>query len=221
MRNRAPLLGLLVVVLLAALFWFLLWQPRNEDLEEVRQQTVALETQRSSLQNEIRRLREVEANQVEIRAALSRLEEFIPSGPAQSTVVRQFQLAADAAGVEIESVSFTPPVLVVDAPETGTPGTSLAQITVDMTIEGGYFQVVDFFRRIEVEVPRAVLLGRAAIAEGPDGFPGLTATWGGNLFAVVPTGSIGTGPAPAAPQDDDADADVDVDVEVEVEEEEA
>lgn len=224
MRNRVPLLGVLVVLLLGVAFWFLLYQPRNDDLEAVRQETATLETQRSSLQNEIARLREVEANQVEIRAALARLEEFIPSGPAQSTVVRQFQLAADASGVEISSVVFSTPSLVEEAPPTGTPGTSLARIPLTMNLEGGYFQIVDFLRRLEVEIPRAVLVGDFQAAEGEDGFPSLSGTWIGDLFAVVPTESVDEAPPPPDPDttdeaaDENADADVDVDVEDETNE---
>jgi Tfp pilus assembly protein PilO len=197
--NRAPLIGVLVAVLIAVLFWFLLYTPRNDDLEAVRAETATLETRRSSLQNEVARLREVQANEVQIRAALARLEEFVPSGTAQATAVRQFQLAADAAGVEILTLAFAEPAVVEEAPPTGTPGTSLARIAVNMTVEGGYFQVVDFFRRIEVETPRAVLMTNANVAEGDDGFPSLTTSWSGDLFAIVPTPAEGGG-APAAPQ---------------------
>lgn len=197
MRNRAPLLGVLVAMLLAAAFYFLLYSPKNDELAAVRAETAQLETQRSSLQNELAQLREVEANQVQIRAQLARLEEFIPSGTAQSTAVRQFQLAADASGVEMQTVSFGAPALVPEAPPTGQEGMALATIDVSMVVDGGYFQVVDFLRRLEVEVPRAILLASTAIAEGDDGFPELTTTWSGDLFAVVPAASAEA--APAAP----------------------
>jgi Tfp pilus assembly protein PilO len=207
MKSRAPLIGGLVAVLLAVGFYFLLWQPANEDLEAVRQETAQLETRRSSLENELARLREVEANQVEIRAALARLEEYIPTGTAQAAAVRQFQLAADAAGVEILSVAFGPIALVEEAPATGTPGTALARIPVNMTVEGGYFQAVDFFRRIEVEIPRAIYVGNVQAGEGEDGFPILATDWIGELYAVVPTSAIGAAPAPApaAPGDEGDD----------------
>jgi Tfp pilus assembly protein PilO len=198
MRNRAPLFGVLIAVLLAVAFYFLLYSPKNDELEAVRAETAQLETQRSSLQNELAALREVEANQVEIRAQLARLEEYIPSGPAQSTAVRQFQLSADAAGVEIQSVEFGVPTLVEDAPPTGQEGMALASITVTMGIEGGYFQVVDFLRRVEVDVPRALLMGNLGIDEPEGGFPALLTTWTGNLFAVVPAASVPEPPAEGA-----------------------
>lgn len=200
MTNRAPLFGVLGAVLLAVLFYFLLYSPRNADLELVRQETATLETQRVSLQGEVARLREVEANQVQVRSALARLEEFIPSGTAQSTAVRQLQLAADAAGVEIDSVTFAAPALIEGAPPTGVPETALAQIPITVSMSGGYFQVVDFMRRLEVETPRALLMGDMSNVEDEGGYPALSSTWTGNLFAVVPSASVPAEvPDPAAP----------------------
>lgn len=199
MTSRAPLIGALTAVLLAVAFYFLLYSPRNDDLAAVREETVALETQRASLVNEVAHLREIEGNQVQIRAALARLEEYIPTGTAQSTAVRQFQLVADASGVEIISVVFAPPVPVLDAPPTGSSDTVLASVPVTMTLDGGYFQAVDFFRRLEVETPRALLLSDLSLVEGEDEFPALTTTWNGLLFAVVPAPVLPLDPA-AAPE---------------------
>lgn len=200
MTRRAPIIGVLVALLLAVAFYFLLWSPRNDDLAVIRDETAQLETQRTSLRNELVRLREIEQNQVQFRAALAQLEEYIPSGPAQATVIRQFQLAADAAGVAITVVSFGDPAVIEQAPPTGEPETALATISVNMTIEGGYFQVVDFFRRLEIDVPRALLVDQFTMIEGEDEFPSLATTWVGQVFAIVPTPTTVAGaPAPDAP----------------------
>ena len=219
MRYRAPIIAVVVAVLLAVVFFFLLWSPQRDEIAEVRDETAQLESRRAQLQNELRRLQEIQEREVDFRAALARLEEYIPSGPAQSTVIRQFQLTADAAGVTIESVSFSAPTVVDEAPPTGTPETVLAQITVSMNVTGGYFQVVDFFRRLEVDVPRAVLPTTLSMGEGPDDFPVLSNTWSGLLFAIIPDPEVvGAEPTPEPDpedvEDDDADVEVDVDVEV-------
>jgi Tfp pilus assembly protein PilO len=196
MMARAPIIGALVAVLLAVAFWFLLYDPLREQQAELENETASLETQQQTLRNQISQLEEIQANEVEIRAALAQLEEYIPSGPAQPTAIRQLQQAADAAGVEILSVSFSPPTPMDMAPDTGEPGTVLASIPVTAVIEGGYFQAVDFYRRMEVDVPRALLIESLTLGEGGDGFPVLSSSWSGSLFAVVPSGAQPTAPEP-------------------------
>jgi len=194
--RRAPIIGLLLAILAGAAFYFLLYSPKSEEQAALEAETQQFQAQAQDLRNQIAQLRDIEARQVEIRAQLARLEEYIPTGIAQPSIVRQFQLQADAAGVAILSVTFGEPVAVVDAPTTGLPDTSLVQIPVTMVVDGGYFQAVDFFRRLEFEVTRAILVQNVNIAEAEDGFPLLSTTWGGQLFAVAPVVPAAA-PAPA------------------------
>jgi Tfp pilus assembly protein PilO len=203
---RAPIIAVVLSALLGAGYYFLLWQPKNEELEEIRTETAQLESQRSQLQNELRRLQEIEEREIDYRAALARLEEYIPTGTAQAAIIRHFQLSADAAGVTIQSVSFAEPSPVNDAPSTGTPDTVLASINTTMVVEGGYFQAVDFFRRVEVDIPRAVLMQNLAMGEA-EAFPVLSTNWTGQMFTVIPDPS--PAPPPAPTQDADGEAGVD------------
>ena len=196
MRLSAPIIGVLVALLLTVAFWFLLYKPADNQQAAVEAESETLASQQAQLRTQIDQLRDVEERQVEIRAALARLDEYIPTGPAQPTAIRQFQRAADAAGAEITTITFAEPTVPTAAAgtapaDTGEPGTTLANIPVTMTIEGGYFQLVDFLRRLEVDVPRAVLVESVAVAEAPDeGFPTLTTDWTGQLFAIVPAGDL-------------------------------
>ena len=213
MRYRSPVIALVVTVLLGVGFFFLLWQPKTDEIELVRSETSELEAERGRLQNELARLQEIQEREVDYRAALARLEEYIPSGAAQAAAIRQFQLTADAAGVTIDSVAFSEPAAVVDAPPTGTADTVLASIGVSMNVEGGYFQVVDFYRRLEVDVPRAVLQQSISINEAADGFPVLNNAWTGALFTVIPDPDPVPEPDPdEAEVDGEGDVDVDADV---------
>jgi Tfp pilus assembly protein PilO len=216
MNRRAPIIAAVLAVLLSVGFYFLLWQPKDEELEEVREETAQLESRRGQLQNEVRRLEEIAEREVEYRAALAKLEEYIPTGPAQSTVIREFQTTADAAGVSIESVTFSEPVVVDPELPTGTADTVLASVTVSMNVEGGYFQVVDFFRRLEVDVPRAVLMQQVGLDEGEGGYPVLANNWSGLLYTVIPDPEVVGAPPPAPDAEVDPDADPDADVEVDV-----
>jgi Tfp pilus assembly protein PilO len=193
-RYRAPIAGLVAALLLTVAFWFLLYKPKADEQSVLEQETADLQGQQVTLRAEVAQLRDIKKRQVEIRAQLARLRQYIPDGPAQPQVIRQLQVSGDRAGVDIISVAFGEPLVPVSEVDeaatpldTGDEGMILANIPVTMVIEGGYFQVVDFFRRLEVDVPRALLVQNLAIAEAEDGFPTMTTTWGGQLFTVVPT----------------------------------
>lgn len=210
MRFPPVVIGLVVALLLTAAFWFGLYKPADNTQAAIETEILDLQGQQATLRNSIGLLRDVKAREVEIRAAQARLEEYIPLGPDQPAAIRQFQLAADDAGADIVSVTFGEPT-VPDAAagavpaDTGTEQTTLSNIPVTMIIEGGYFQIVDFFRRVEVEVPRAMLVNSVDINEAQSGFPRLTTTWNGQMFAIIDTGDLvdvttsgGGTPAPGA-----------------------
>lgn len=187
MSRYAPIVGGVVAVLLAVLFFLLVWRPLDDQETALVEETQRLEAEATQLRNQIAALREIQANETAIRADLARLLSFIPfDSTAQPAFIRQLQLQADASGVDITSVTFGDPEPVEGAPPTGLQNQVLAAIPVTMIVDGGYFQTVDFFRRLEVEVQRAVLVTDVTITEGPDGFPLLATTWTGQLFAVLP-----------------------------------
>jgi len=211
MRNRPVLIGIAVALVLLVAFYFLAYKPRSDEQAAIEAETALLIEQEQQLQQQIAQLQEIKSREVEINAAMARLVDYIPNGPAQPSVIRQFQRTADAAGASIESVTFGDPTIPTAASGaaptgTGRPGTTLANIEVSMDIQGGYFQIVDFFRRLEVDVPRAVLVQTIGVAESDEaGFPTLSATWTGQIFAVMPAadladtaGGTGTTPAPGA-----------------------
>lgn len=196
MMSRPPLIGLLVALVLAVAFYFFLFKPASEEQAAVEAETLTLTDQQRTLEAQIARLRDIERNQVEINAAKARLEEYIPNGLAQPSAIRQLQAAADAAGTDIASLTFGEPT-VPDAAagatpaDTGDAGTTLANIPIAMAVDGGYFQIVDFLRRVEVDVPRAMLVQAVSLDEEETArFPTLTATWTGQMFAVVPVGDL-------------------------------
>lgn len=206
MRGGTPIIGLLVALLIGAAFWFLLYKPASDDEQVVRDEIVTLEAQQATLRTELSTLEGIRERQVEIRAALARLDSLIPVGPAQPAAIRQLQRGADASGTEISSVTFGLPAAPQPAadgtvpPNTGTDGTALASIPVTMVVEGGYFQLVDFLRRLEVDMARAVLVDSVSVGEAETGFPRLAMAWTGRMFAVVPSENlVDASGAPVAP----------------------
>lgn len=211
MRIAAPLVASVVAVLLTVGFFIGLYQPKASEQSTLEAETASLQQQQNSLRAEIARLEDLKASQGDIRDQIDRLALAIPDGVEQPEVIDQFQTTADRAGVEITSLTFGEAAAPVAAPTadgsvppatpTGTPDTGLAGIPVTMVVEGEYGEVVDFFQRLETDTPRAVLTQNVTLGEAEAKLPVLAVTWGGQLFSVMPTASLGvdgtTTPAPA------------------------
>lgn len=203
MTSRNILIAAAVCLVLAIGFYFLFYSPLDDQEQAVTAQTQALRDQRDQLRNQLVQLQDIRDNELQIRADLNRLRALIPSGePAQPSFVRSVQLAADASGVSVESLTFGEPVAFPDAGgTTSSDGLVLSQISIDGVVEGGYFQLVDLFRRMEIEVVRAVQVDTLSLAEGTDGFPTLSMSFTGRIFAVLPVLEIPTAP-PVTPGSD-------------------
>ena len=204
MTRRVPLIVVALALLLTAAFWFLLFRPRAEEEAGYRDEAAQLQAQAVQLQGRIATLQDVEANADEYRARLARLAEYIPGDPAQPSALRELQRSADQSGVEIVEMTYADAEAVTGAPATGDAKTALATIPTQVTVEGGYFQVVDLLRRVEVDMGRALKVGTVSMAEAEDGFPQISATWTGEIFAVLPLADLigedgAAAPAPAQP----------------------
>jgi Tfp pilus assembly protein PilO len=187
MTRRAPILIAIAAVLLTALWWYLLYQPRRVEEAALIEATTQLENERSELQAQILVLNEVRDNEEDYRSQLTRLVEYIPDETGQPDTHNALQRAADESGVEVFQTTFDQTELIEGAPETNDEKTALARIPTLMTITGGYFQVVDLLRRIEVDFTRAVKISSVTMAEeGEEKFPELTVTATGHIFSVLP-----------------------------------
>ena len=192
MRRRAPLLAVVAALLLALLAWMFLITPQREQRAVLLEETNGIRAAQDRQRLEIARLEEIRDNELEVRAAIARLEQYVPGGTGQPSTIRQIQLAADASGVDITSVTFTEPRVMPEAPSPVEPGDVVAEIPFTLTIEGGYFQGTDFLRRVENELPRALMIDGVAVAEGspPARFPLLSVTLTARMFAVLPASAV-------------------------------
>ena len=153
------LLAILGALLLIVLFYLFLWQPRSDEIAEVRARTEQVEAQEQQVRIEIARLRAIRENAAELEADLNAAGAILPASAAGPPLLRQLQLAADDAGMNLQSVTFGRPVVSGVDPE-------LAEMTVNVNVQGTYFQVVDFLRRVEDPriTPRGVLWGNVSMS---------------------------------------------------------
>lgn len=189
MNRQAALLGVLVGLLVVAASFFFLIKPKMDEVGEVEQQIQSVQDEQLTLRSRIAALEGIRERAPELEASLAGSEAVIPSDPALPAALRQFQLAADESGVTLVSVSASRP----SAAEEG-----LAPIDVTFILDGGYFQIVDFLRRIEDPSisPRAVLWSNLLVSVNE--YPTLTATVTGTMFtraALPPPPEESTEPA--------------------------
>jgi Tfp pilus assembly protein PilO len=203
MTRRLVLLGGLAAVLLVVLFWLLLWTPKQEQLAELDTQIADAQALQVQLQAQVTGLREVRERAPEVQALLAASETIVPHDPAMPSALRQLQQAASEAQLTLRSVSPGRPQAVSAEGLVMEPGTELVTYPVGLLVEGGYFQVVDFLRRVEDPSisPRGFTWAtlNASVLE----YPTLTVDLSGAVYAVVPAGGIPEAPADADPVEGD------------------
>lgn len=183
-----PAAGAVAALLIVAVYFLGFRQPRSEKTAGLVAETEQLRSQQVPLRRDIKGLEQVAARQDELKAALQQLERLIPSGLAQPSLLTQIQVSAEGAGLTVESVTFGDPAVPEGAPPSPIPGTVLVAMPVSVIVEGKYLQIAELLRRVEVDFDRAVLVGDVAVTEADAGFPQLTGTWSGNVYALLPSG---------------------------------
>lgn len=206
MSRQTAILGGLAVVLVAIAYYFFLWQPKSDQVAEIEDQIEQQEAQQIELQQRINALQDIRDRAPELEAAIVAAESIVPRDIAVPAALRQLVLAADDSGVDLVSVSPARPAAFTGADEPG-----VAVIDVSLQVNGGYFQLIDFLRRIEDPSisPRGFVW--TGLSLSPSDYPTLAANITGSMFAVLPvSGAPETTPAPVTEQEDDLGTDEEV-----------
>jgi Tfp pilus assembly protein PilO len=211
MKRTHLLLGVLAAVMVVVSFWLLLWQPKQDEIVAVREEIQSTQDQQRTIEADLVHLRSVRESAPEAEAQLAAAGAIVPERPNQPSLLRQLQTAADDAGLTLMSVTFGRPS------DTLLDEGSVASLSTNLAVEGRYFQIVDFLRRIEAPeiTPRGLLWNSITVAERE--YPTLSASLSGMTFAaaVVPPAEVDDTLGMEDEAGEDADAEADVTVEVE------
>jgi Tfp pilus assembly protein PilO len=135
------ILAVVLALIVAVAFFFQFIRPRQGELADVNDQIEAEEARTSTLQAELARLQELQANAPQLEAELARIRELVPNDDAIPNFIFLVQDSADQAGVDF--VQITP-----QQPKTPPEGTALGEIRMTIGAGGGYFSIQDFIRRL-------------------------------------------------------------------------
>jgi Tfp pilus assembly protein PilO len=211
MKRTHLLLVVLGAVMVVVSFWLLLWQPKQDEIVAVREEIQSTQDQQRLIEADLVHLRSVRESAPEAEAQLAAAGAIVPERPNQPSLLRQLQTAADDAGLTLMSVTFGRPS------DTLLDEGSVASLSTNLAVEGRYFQIVDFLRRIEAPeiTPRGLLWNSITVAERE--YPTLSASLSGMTFAaaVVPPAEVDDTLGMEDEAGEDADAEADVTVEVE------
>jgi Tfp pilus assembly protein PilO len=186
--------ALTVVGVLAVLAagWFLVVAPKRSEASGLRTDADAQQRTNLGLEAQLATLKSQAKELPRKQAALAAVAAKIPDNPALPSLIRALSAAADDVGVELVSLAPSTPVVAVAPVATSTvPKTSgaagastpaapavgaatsvgssgvgtLKQIPLAINVVGGYFQIEEFFDRLE-HLSRALKVTGFSVAPG-------------------------------------------------------
>lgn len=221
--NKVRQFALLTVVAVFGLFaagYMLLVKPKSSEVGELNATRASQEQQNKQLEGQIKMLQEQAKKLPAVQAELAAIAKKLPANPEMPALIRSITIAADDAGLTVDSLSPDAPTLygatastggVAAAPVAGATSGSdaLGMIPVEFKIHGGYHNMQLFFANLE-NLPRSFVLHKFSIKQVKDRASNSTykpgdveATLNGRVFMAVPATSLPaptTAGASAAPQ---------------------
>jgi Tfp pilus assembly protein PilO len=182
--GRIWIIAAAVLVVLVAIWFFALWLPASRELDDANDELDAAEATIDELEQERERLRLATEDAPVIQTQLRTLEAAIPGRPDLADFMLSLSEAELASGLQIVAVT------------TGEPSEESAGLTtipVNLELNGGYFQLLDFINRVTqaqrlyvIDALDVESLAEEAATTPPD----LAVTLVGRVFTTVPAADV-------------------------------
>ncbi|MDD3719470.1 MAG: type 4a pilus biogenesis protein PilO [Actinomycetota bacterium] len=154
------LVGALVCIIILVLGLFLVVFPQRNKVGEVEDEIKKTESSIQSEQNRLNQLRQLEKDPEQFQRQLNVLLERIPQDVELADIIQQIDYAAEEAGLDFFSIT----------PKVPVSAGSYYTVTCETVFHGRYFNLVEFFNRIE-RLPRSVKVVFLDIAASDGGLP--------------------------------------------------
>jgi Tfp pilus assembly protein PilO len=200
--------------------WFLVASPQHKHAKDLRAQATNMDASNAQLQSQVQVRRNEQSGVAVEQRKLDKIAQQIPDNPALPTLIRQLSAAAQAAGVDLVSLSPSAPAAATGgaaaAPTSATASAgTLLQIPVSLQVTGSYFNVEAFFNAVEkmtrvMKVPSWTMApfsgpaGTDASTSGSSGastqsLPGSVTTTISGLLYEMPVVAVAPAVTPTAP----------------------
>ncbi len=181
-RRMALSLGGIAAVMVLA-WWMLMWKPAGGDLAAARKRTDQATQQINQMQVQLSRLEVIRDELPALQSQVQNLRTAIPDSPGLADFLLAAHDAEAASGLEFLTATANEP-----APG---PIPGLQVIDVQLTGNGGYYQVLDFVNRLQA-MHRIMSISNITVvsANSEDtveiGPPNLQLTISGRLYMATP-----------------------------------
>jgi Tfp pilus assembly protein PilO len=181
MNTRNVLIGLLVAILVVALWWFLFWRGTSTTVSDLELDLDLARQQQTELQTRVDSLRELERKKGEFDAAVTEISVSIPDDPSEAALLESIRTLARDSGLELTALTANVPVASAD-------NEGLYEIGLNVNVAGEYFRVLQFLFDIE-DLDRLVRVDQIAVAarfETETSTNILTVNFGARAFSTSP-----------------------------------
>ncbi len=192
MSRRTQLLAGTLALCLALLAggWFLLAQPRKQEVADLRTQVESQRSTNASLQTQVASLQDIQRRLPAEQAKVADLTSRVPSDPQIVALIRQLSQAATDSNVTLAGLTPTRPSALAGAP-------GLSGVQLSLTVNGSYPSLEQFQLALE-GLQRSFLVTQVTLAEGgaSSAGAGAVASSGGITATIVGrvlTGTAGAG----------------------------
>ena len=224
-RTNKILLAVVAAAGALAAFYFLALGPKREEAAKLEADVAAKQTELEQARLTLVGYEKAKASYKRNYATLARLGKAVTVDDDVRSLIVQLESAADHSGVDFEKIELGTGLGGSTPTATGTPGKPgevatnppgavpvaggvLSAMPFNFTFTGGFFDLSNFFARLERFVTannrrldatgRLLRLESIAIQPGPTGFPHMVAQIGAATYVVPPVEGVPGAPAPDA-----------------------
>jgi Tfp pilus assembly protein PilO len=176
--RRWVIFGVMLSVLLAVVWWFFFISPRNASITQAGDDLRAAQDQEMALAAQVDQLRTIRDAEVEYLAGIGEMETLIPERPRLDEFIEDIYALCGTTGVELLNLAPAMPVPMTES--------SLRQITVAVSIDGDFFEVLGFLFGV-MDMDRLVRVDAIAVSSSQDeaGATSLSASLSLRLFTLA------------------------------------
>jgi Tfp pilus assembly protein PilO len=162
-------------VLLTILWYFLLYSPQSDKLDQAKADQAAQEARQSELQARLGRLKRLQANASVLEAERVKFATAVPENDDLDRFILDVNSRASSAGVEFVSIAPAQPAAGGPPAAAGAP----TPIALQMQVQGDYFAILRFLEALR-DGPRLVTVENFSLSGG-----GAAGAGGGSMSASI------------------------------------